>query len=666
MAGRSAILSVKILVDAAEASKGLDTASSKFGKFQSGLSKMTGPAAVALGGIAAFGKTAVDEASRVQQAYGALDSVFGKNADVVKGWAADAATSVGLSKGEYGEFASTIGAQLNNLTGDADLAMSGTKDLIGLGADLSATFGGSTADAVSALSSALRGEADPAERYGLALNQTAVNARLAEKGLDGLTGDALTAAKAQTVMELATEQAGGAVGQYGRELDTVAGAQQTASAQWKNAKSDLGEALLPAVAAVTSKLAEMAGWLSDNKTVVMGVVGAVAALASGILVLNGALKVWTALTKAWKAIQVAATAAQWLWNAALNANPVMLVVTAIAALVAAVVLLWNKNEGFRNFVLGMWEAIKTAAVAAWEWIKTAVMAVVSALTTAWQGFSSWITGIWNAIKAGAGAAWQWIQNIVQAVVGAVTAYINAYKAVVLAVWNAIKAGAGAVWNWIKSTVSSVVNAISGYVNTMRAGVAAAFNSIKSVASSVWNGIRSVVSSVMNGIRSAVNTVINGIKSAFNGVKSAVENVFRSISNVARSALNAIMGPVRSIQNAFNSVVSAVRNLIDWIGRIKMPSISLPKLPWQSSAPVPASSAYAARSTASARALAAPVPSRSGTLAGALSSGVLGGGGVTVININGGLDSADAIARRIERLLAGRSRRIGPVTVRGGV
>lgn len=669
MAGRSAILSVKILVDAAQAATGLDQASGKFDKFSNTMGKLAVPAAAVVGGLVAFGKTAVDEASRVQQAYGALDSVFGKNAATVKQWANDAATSVGLSKGEYAEFASVLGAQLNNLTGDADLAMSGTQDLITLGADLAATFGGTTSEAVDALSAALRGEADPAERYGLALNQTQVNAYLAAKGLDNLTGDALTAAKAQAVMELATEQAGGAVGQYGRELDTVAGAQQTASAQWKNAKSDLGNALLPAVAAVTSKLADMAKWLSDNKSLVTTFAAVVGSLAAAILLVNGALKAWTVATKVWQGVQKAATAVQWLWNAAMNANPVMLVVTAIAALVGAVIYLWNTNEGFRNFVLGMWEGIKAAAVAAWEWIKNAVTNVVNALTTAWQAFYSWISGVWEGIKAAAAAAWNWVANIVRAIVAAITAYINAYKAAVLAVWNAIKAAAGAVWNWIKSTVSSVVNAIKSYVNAMKAGIVTAFNAIKRTATTVWNGIRSVVQTVVNSIRSIVQGVANTIKSIFNGVKSAVSAVFRSIQNVARSAINAILAPIRAVKSAFDSVVSAVRNLISWIGKIRMPKIDIPKLPWQrSAAPASASASTFAASSGPMGLARAMAPTSGNTLAGAMrgASAMLSGPGLTVININGGLDSADTIARRLERLLTGRARRVGAVQVRGGV
>ena len=65
----------------------------------------------------------------------------------------------------------------------------------------------------------------------------------------------------------------------------------------------------------------------------------------------GVIKVVTAVTKAWEAVQ-------WLLNVALTANPIGLIITAIAALVAAVVYCWNKFAGFRAFILTMWDTLK--------------------------------------------------------------------------------------------------------------------------------------------------------------------------------------------------------------------------------------------------------------------------------------------------------------------
>ncbi len=64
--------------------------------------------------------------------------------------------------------------------------------------------------------------------------------------------------------------------------------------------------------------------------------------------------------------QNAVTAAQWLFNAAMNANPIGLIIAAIAALVAGFILLWNNCEDFRNFWIGLWETLCSAFSIAWE------------------------------------------------------------------------------------------------------------------------------------------------------------------------------------------------------------------------------------------------------------------------------------------------------------
>lgn len=82
-------------------------------------------------------------------------------------------------------------------------------------------------------------------------------------------------------------------------------------------------------------------------------------------IVRGALAVKTgALTVATHA----QTAAQWLLNAAMNANPIGIVITVIGALIAAFVLLWNKSEGFRNFWIGLWEGIKSIVSNAVNWV----------------------------------------------------------------------------------------------------------------------------------------------------------------------------------------------------------------------------------------------------------------------------------------------------------
>jgi hypothetical protein len=235
-----------------------DSALSKFGKVAGAVSAA---AAVAVGAI---GVKAVKSASALEQAMGGLGAVFKNNTPQMEEWANKAASSVGLAKSEYASLATVLGAQLKNMGVSTEQLGAQTNDLVGLGADLAAQFGGSTSDAVSALSSLLRGERDPIERYGVSMNEAAVKAKMAEMGLSGLTGESEKNAKLQATLALLYEQTADAQGAFARESTTLAGAQQRLSAGTENLYATLGTSLLPAVTAVTAALGALVARVQES------------------------------------------------------------------------------------------------------------------------------------------------------------------------------------------------------------------------------------------------------------------------------------------------------------------------------------------------------------------------------------------------------------------
>lgn len=431
MASNSAILRVQVLVDAAKAAAGMDKAAGLGASLEKGLRRAALPAAAVVAGVAAIGRQAGEAASDVEQAMGGIDAVFGASAGQVKAWSDQAAASAGLAKSEYGDLATLIGSQLKNAGTPMDQLAGKTNELIKLGADLSATYGGTTADAVSALSSALKGEMDPLERYGTSLNQAAIQAQMAADGTDKLTGEAGKAAKANATLALITKQTADAHGKFASEADTAAGQQARATAAYENAQASLGKALLPAMTAAAGAAASLAGWLGDNADVVGPLVAVVAGLAAAILAANVVMSAWSTVVKV-------ATAVQWLWNAALDANPIGLVVLAVAALVAAVVLLWRKSQRFRAFVLGMWDAIKAAALAVARAISGAWSRLWGALKTAAGSVRDFFARVWTAIKNGAGAAVDWIRARWAAARDWLAGVADRIKAAFGRVWDAIK------------------------------------------------------------------------------------------------------------------------------------------------------------------------------------------------------------------------------------
>jgi hypothetical protein len=219
-------------------------------------------AAVTLPIVAAVG-VATKSASDLQQAVGGTEAVFGEAGDAINDYAKTAASASGLSEREFREATTSIGGQLKRMTGDVDLAAEQSIKLTGVAADLAATYGGTTAEAVAALGSAFRGEADPAERFNLNLKIGAVNAKAVEMGLAATTSEVDDNARAQATLALIMEQSADAQGQFARESGSAAGAMQIARAEMENASAEIGSALLPLVADLAGGAADLAARFSE-------------------------------------------------------------------------------------------------------------------------------------------------------------------------------------------------------------------------------------------------------------------------------------------------------------------------------------------------------------------------------------------------------------------
>jgi phage-related protein len=215
-------------------------------------------------GVGSFLKDAVGQAADLEQSVGAIETVFKGSADQMLSWSKSAATAVGLTQNEYNELGTLIGTQLKNGGTSMDELAGKTNDLIGVGADLSSMFGGTTADAVDALSSALKGERDPIERYGVSLNQASIDAKAAELGFQKVGGSLSQQANQAATLALIMDQTADAHGNFGKEADTLSHKQQVLNAMWENGKTQIGQAFLPAVSALAGVLISVLGPALDG------------------------------------------------------------------------------------------------------------------------------------------------------------------------------------------------------------------------------------------------------------------------------------------------------------------------------------------------------------------------------------------------------------------
>lgn len=275
-----------------ESEKRIDKVGRTFSKVGAGMLAVGGAGAAAL-------YQTVAAASDLEQAVGGTEAVFKDASNVIDKYAKDAAKSAGLSERAFREATTSIGGNLKRMGYSTEDAAEQSAQLTQVAADLAATYGGTTAEAVDALGAAFRGEADPAERFNLNLKQGAVNAKAVELGLAASTSAVDENAKAQALLALITEQSADAQGQFAREAGSAAGSAQIASAQFENAKASLGESLAPVMADVAGLAADLFDKFNKLNESTGGFASKAVIGATGITLFGGA-----ALTGAGKIIQL--------------------------------------------------------------------------------------------------------------------------------------------------------------------------------------------------------------------------------------------------------------------------------------------------------------------------------------------------------------------------
>ena len=330
-----------------------------------------------------------------------------------------------------------------------------------------------------------------------------------------------------------------------------------------------GEILLPAVKKIVGWVQgfiDVLNSLPDGVKETIVTVALIAAALGPVLIIIGKIitAVGTIMTIVPKVVGVikAVKTAFLALNATMLANPIVLIIAAIAALVAAFIYLWNNCDEFRQFWIDLWESIKEIEVVVWEALKEFFVA-------AWEFIKTTAETVWNALAGFFTGLWEGIKNTFTTVVNAISTFLstmwNTIKSVAETIWNAISTFFTTIWNGIKTVVTTVVTAISTFLttawNTIKTVITTVLNAIKTVFSTVWNSIKNVVTTVVNGIKNTITTVWNGIKNTVttvvNAIKTAVSTAFSSMWNGIKSTVSGIYN---TIKNGFNNAVNFIKNL----------------------------------------------------------------------------------------------------------
>ena len=572
-------------------------------------------AAAATVSLGSFFSDAIRGASDLEQSVGGVNTVFGKQAAAINAASAAASKNLGLSKNQYNELATTMGAMLKN-QGFKDFGDQ-TQILIKRGADLAATFGGTTSESVQALGAALRGEYDPLERYGITLNESMINAELAARGQDKLKGAALEQAKAQARVALIMRQSADAQGAFAREADTYAGKQARLAASWENFKAIVGSALLPAMSALLDVFTAVGGAMGDLFARAGGGEGVMARLKAGFdavaqspvgrwftqFAQQVAAKVWPALQGIGQTITGDVLPAFAAFGQALVNSPIIrgllaifgpVVMGMIDGLVRVVRGAVNIIGGALKVLAGIltldfgkaWEGLVQIVKGAFEGIigllQVGFLGRIGAvlkgagviLGAAFKGiFGTAFKTIITAVSEMGLTVGQIIGKLFVAAVKAAGVVLTAFLATSQAVWGAVSSVVSTAWGVISGVFSGLVSWLGGRLSAgweqFRAAAATAWNGAASVVSAAWARISAVFSAVVGWLSGQLTAGWRGLQIAaqiaWSAITSAVTGAWARISSVFTTIVAWVTGQLtagwRTLQAAAQVAWSAITNAV---------------------------------------------------------------------------------------------------------
>lgn len=262
-------------------------------------------------------------------------------------------------------------------------------------------------------------------------------------------------------------------------------------------KGEMAKGLFNVLKKIIPKLSDLFTWLGKNKNVIL-------AIAIPLLTFINAFA-------GFMAVQKATTILKGLFLV-MQAHPIFLVISAITALVAMFIYLWNNCEGFRNFWIGLWNGIKNV-----------FKVVVDFLVQQINDFVNFFKTIFVDIPV-------WIYNTVIAPIG------NFFAGM----WNGLKTGAQNAWNGIKSVFSTVASFF------------------KSIFTNAWNGVKAVFSTggkIFTGIK-------DGIVSAFKNIVNGIIKGINKVIKIPFDGINTVLGKIRNIsiagQKPFKGLISTIK------------------------------------------------------------------------------------------------------------
>lgn len=347
------------------------------------------------------------------------------------------------------------------------------------------------------------------------------------------------------------------------------------------------DALKSAVVGITSAWAGYKAVMTVIKGI-EAIRNATLAITNGLMlaqfVRTGAL---TAAEAANAAATMGASGAFSIFNAVLAANPIGLIVTAVAALVAALIWFFTQTEtgqqiwssfvdwikqawqGIADFFVNLWSGISEGASTLWDGIVAAWTAYVETVKAVWGAIGTFFSDLWTGIQEFASVAWTAITSTVMAIIQPfIDGFMNIWSNIsdgLTQIWEGIKMIFQGAWEFIKSiflgAVLIIIDLVTGNFNQLGTDLSLIWEGIKNGISMIWEGIKTYFSGVVD----VIVGYATGVFENFSNVLSTIWEFIKTAASMAwewikSTVSNLITGLIQGAQNLWNNFVNFLSSL----------------------------------------------------------------------------------------------------------
>lgn len=366
----------------------------------------------------------------------------------------------------------------------------------------------------------------------------------------------------------------------------------------------IGGILNPLLQGVIGKIQAVIDWfnkLSPAGQKLAVIIGGIGAALGPLLVIFGTVIIFIGqVTASLEGVSTAFTAIAGIFS--IISGPVILVVAAIGAFIAALVVAWNTSETFRNTIISGWKSMVDAVTPLIETLKQLILSIFTFIQANSATFIGGLKLAWSALVEALSGLFLVITGVVQVGMSVINTTIKVILAIINgdwnAAWTAIKSGVGAIWEGIKNIIiggltflaSLFVSMLGVFVSVFSTGwsaikgifsvtlkflvnvVAAGMSAIGNEISSKINTAKSVAILAFNAMKNGISTAINAAKEVVSSVVNRIKNILNSLANINLGAAGrAIMdGFLNGLTSAFEKVKNFVGGIAGWIQEHKGP------------------------------------------------------------------------------------------------